>query len=68
MEELKLTIEAIRLQLKLTRAELAASLGISLDRYNRIVSGESKMLASELVLLHQVSGIPYEMIEVPSVS
>ncbi len=60
----KMNIEAIRVQLKLTRQEMAEKLGISLDRYNRLASGESKMLAVELVKIHDLSEIPYENIEV----
>jgi transcriptional regulator with XRE-family HTH domain len=60
----KMNIEAIRVQLKLTRQEMAEKLGISLDRYNRLASGESKMLAVELVKIHDISEIPYENIEV----
>lgn len=64
MEEIKLNIEAIRSQLNLPRSEMAARLGISLDRYNRLASGESKMLATELVRLHDISGVPYENIKI----
>lgn len=68
MEELKLNIEAIRTQMKLTRLEMAGRLGISVDRYNRLANGESKMLATELVCLHRISGVPYENIDVPEKS
>ena len=64
MEDIKLNIEAIRAQLKLTRSEMADRLSVSLDRYNRLASGESKMLAVELVRLHEVSGVPYENIKI----
>lgn len=64
MAELKLNIEAIRMQLRLTREEMAEKLEVNLDRYNRLATGSSKMLAKELVLLHRVSGVPYENIEI----
>ena len=64
MEDIKLNIEAIRAQLKLTRSEMADRLSVSLDRYNRLASGESKMLAVELVRLHEASGVPYENIKI----
>ncbi len=64
MEEIKLNIEAIRAQLKLPRPEMANRLGVTLDRYNRLASGESKMLATELVRLHEISGVPYENIRI----
>ena len=63
MTELKLTIEAIRVNMKLTRAEMAEKLGINIDRYNRLANGESKMLATELQTLHDISGIPHENID-----
>lgn len=65
MSEIKMTLEAIRNNLGLTRAEMAEKLSITTDRYNRLVSGESKMLAIELIRLHQISGYPYEIIVVP---
>lgn len=62
MEEIKLNLEAIRAQMNLSRAEMADKLMISLDRYNRLANGDSKMLATELIRLHKVSGMPYENI------
>lgn len=62
MTQLKLSIEAIRAQLGLTRAEFAERLGISTDRYNRLATGESKLLATEFIRLHEVSELPFEMI------
>lgn len=66
MENNKLPIEAIRIKLGLSRAQMAEKMCISADRYNRVVTGESKMLAQELKQLHEISGIPYENIEIPS--
>lgn len=63
MENIKLNMEAIRMQMKLTRPEFAERLGISLDRYNRLATGESKLHATEFVRLHEVSGVPLENIE-----
>ena len=64
MEHIKLPLESIRLKMNVTRPQMAEALQISVDRYNRLASGESKMLAVELVRLHEVSQIPYENIEV----
>ena len=63
MENIKLNMEAIRMQMKLTRPEFAERLGISLDRYNRLATGESKLYATEFVRLHEVSNVPLENIE-----
>ena len=59
----KLPIESIRLKMGWSREEFASKLGVSLDRYNRLATGKSKMLATEFVTLHVVSGIPYENID-----
>ena len=64
MEEIKLNIEAIRAQLQLPKPEMAERLGVTLDRYNRLARGESKMFATELVRLHELSGVPYENIAI----
>lgn len=64
METLKLTLEAIRMNMGLTRSEMAEKMGISLDRYARLANGESRMLATELVDIHNISGVPYENIAV----
>jgi transcriptional regulator with XRE-family HTH domain len=61
-QAVKLSIEAIRVQLGLTRSEFADRLGINTDRYNRLATGESKLLATEFVKLQEVSGLPFEMI------
>lgn len=63
MSEIKLNIEAIRANMKLTRPQMADRLGITIDRYNRLAVGESKMLATEFQALHEISGIPYEYID-----
>lgn len=65
MTEIKMTLEAIRSNLGFTRPEMAEKLKITTDRYNRLVNGESKMLATELIRLHQISGYPYEIIVIP---
>lgn len=61
-----LSIEAIRVNAGLSRQETADKLGIPLDRYNRIANGDSKLLATELVAIHQVFGIPFENIMIPT--
>lgn len=60
----KITIEAIRVNNNLTREQFANMIGISLDRYNRIVQGKSKLLATELVKIHEVFNIPLEQINI----
>ncbi len=62
MENITLNIESIRVNMGLTRAEMAEKMQVNIDRYNRLATGESKMLASELRRLHEVSGVPYENI------
>ena len=64
MNELKLSLEAIRINMGIDRKEMADKLNIKLDRYNRLASGASKMYASELIQLHKVSGVSYEMMDV----
>ena len=64
MENIKLSLEAIRVNMGIDRKEMAEKLNIKLDRYNRLASGESKMYAAELIALHQISGMPYELIDV----
>ena len=66
MEHVRMNLEAIRAQMKKTRSEMANMMGISVDRYNRLANGESKMLASELIKLNEISGIPFENIDVPN--
>lgn len=61
---MKMSLEAIRVNMGKTRPEMAELLGVSVDRYNRLATGESKMLAAELIRLHTVSGVPYESIDV----
>lgn len=63
MDEVKLSIEAIRVMLNISRAEMAEKIGVNLDRYNRLASGESKMLATELYKLQEISGVPFENIK-----
>ncbi len=60
--KVKLTLEAIRMQMNLTRAEMAEKMHINIDRYNRLANGDSKMLATEFVDIHELSGIPFENI------
>lgn len=63
MDSVKLNIEAIRVNMKVTRPEMADLMNINLDRYNRLATGESKMLACEMARLHEISNIPYESID-----
>lgn len=63
MDKVKLNIETIRTMLSLTRSEMAEKIGINNDRYNRLASGESRMLATEFVKLQEISGLPFEVIK-----
>ena len=63
MDKVKLNIESIRTMMSLSRAEMAEKIGVNKDRYNRLASGESKMLATEFVKLHEVSGLPFDVIK-----
>lgn len=62
MVEIRLNIEAIRATLGISRKQFAKELGINVDRYNRLASGRSKMLAEELVKVHEISNVPYDNI------
>lgn len=64
MEQMKLDLETIREMMKKSRKEMAELLGVNLDRYNRLATGDTKMLAVELMTLHSVSNVPYENIKV----
>lgn len=63
MDKVKLSLEAIRTMMSLSRAEMAEKIGINQDRYNRLASGESRMLATEFIRLQEISGLPYEVIK-----
>lgn len=63
METVMLSIEAIRVNMKLTRREMAEKMCVNLDRYNRLATGETKMLADEFVKLHEISNVPWENID-----
>lgn len=63
MDTVKLNIEAIRVNMKLNRPEMAERMNVNLDRYNRLATGESKMLATELARLHEISNVPWENID-----
>lgn len=65
MEDIKMSLEAIRTQLGWSRGQMAEALEVTVDRYSRLARGESSMLANELIRLHEASGIPYENIRVP---
>ena len=45
----KLSLEALRVNAGISREEAAKLIGVSLDRYNRLASGESKLLAVNLL-------------------
>lgn len=62
MADEQLKLEAIRMQLGLSRKQMADRMHISLDRYNRLANGESKLLATEFIEIHRLSGLDYERI------
>lgn len=62
----KLSLEALRVNAGISREEAAKLIGVSLDRYNRLASGESKLLAVELIKIHEIYNIAYERIEIKS--
>lgn len=59
------TLAAIRVNKGLTVEAMADLIGVSVDRWRRVESGETKMLATELIDFHKVTGVPYECINVP---
>ena len=61
----KLSIEAIRVNSGKTREETAKLMDISIDRYNRLATNKSKMLATEFIKVHEVFNIPFEQIAIP---
>ena len=63
MDKVELNIESIRVMMSLTRKEMADQLGVSIDRYNRLATGESRLLATEFKKLHEISGLPMEVIK-----
>lgn len=62
MADEQLKLEAIRMQLGFSRKQMADRMHISLDRYNRLANGESKLLATEFIEIHRLSGLDYERI------
>lgn len=62
----KLSLEALRVNAGISREEAAKLIGVSLDRYNRLASGESKLLAVEFTKIHEIYNIAYEHIEIKS--
>lgn len=57
-------IRAIRVNMGLSRPDMAKMIGVSLDRYIRIETGRSKLLAEELKKIHSISGVPMEDIDI----
>ena len=62
----KLSLEALRVNAGISREEAAKLIGVSLDRYNRLASGGSKLLAVEFIKIHEIYNIAYEHIEIKS--
>lgn len=65
MNSMKLNLEAIRANMGISRADMAKLLEVTVDRYNRLANGESRMFATELIRLHNISGVPFENIALP---
>lgn len=63
MDKVELNIESIRTMMSLTRKEMAEQMGINIDRYNRLATGESRLLATEMKKLHEISGLPLDNIK-----
>lgn len=64
MEEFKVTLKAIRVNLNLSAEEMAEKLDVNLDRYYRLESKESAMKGTELIKLHVLSGVPVTSIDI----
>lgn len=70
MEELlnsfddKVKVEAIRMQLGLTRKDFCQQIGVSEDRYSRIINGNGRMTAFELQQISKVGHVPADKIEI----
>lgn len=62
----KLSLEALRVNAGISREKAAKLIGVSLDRYNRLASGESKLLAVEFIKIHEIYNVAYERIEIKS--
>lgn len=62
----KFTIEAIRINSRMTVEEMAKRIGVSVDRWYRIERGETRMYATELIDFHKITGCDYEMMDIPS--
>lgn len=60
----KVNIEMIRIVKGLSRQQTAHLLDISIDRYNAIINGKSKMLVNEFVMIHEKFNIPFENIAI----
>ena len=58
----KYTLAAIRVNIGMSPEEMADALGITVDRWRRLESGETKMLAAELIKFHEVTGADYSVI------
>lgn len=59
------TLAAIRVNKGMTVDAMAEQMGVTVDRWRRLESGETKMLATELIKFHNLTGVPYENINVP---
>lgn len=57
-----LTLGAIRVNKQMSTEEMARAMNMSVDRWRRLESGETKMTAAELIEFHKLTGVPYENI------
>ena len=63
MEPVKMTIEAIRVQMKMTQEELAEKLGISTSTYIQKVKKRAEWKGSELNKIKHLSGVSLDHID-----
>lgn len=62
---MKRTLKSIRADLGMTQKEMAAKLGISKTSYLKRETGQTPLLARELLQISIMSNVPCENIEIP---
>lgn len=61
----KITLEAVRVNAKMTQAEWAENIGVSKTTVNNWENGKSEPTISQLRIMSRLSGIPMDFIFVP---
>lgn len=56
------TLASIRVNKQMSVEEMAEAMDCTVDRWRRLETGETKMLATELIRFHKITGIDYESI------